>query len=444
VGLPCKKSGRWIVCLFICFFSFSVSDFLPSVTYPLPTSSIPEKNLVKLQHQTAWRFLNRLGYSRHTPRAVVFGPSSLGGANFRPLYDEQGSRQVELVLKHLRTPSGINDHLRIALSWIQRLSGTSYSILEKPSIPLPHLETVFFPSLRSYLASTNSRFELQDTYSTPRQRINDSHLMDLVLSSRMFAPRQIRLINYCRLYLQVHTTADIATAGGTHMDRAFIHGETTLTSSSSSELEIIQHKPTSPDAWRLWKRACTLWCNTHTGSLRRPLGKWLLPSTKLRRSWPYHFDPSSRRLFVRTMDGYSQHRYNSRRRRYGLTAQSVNTTLPPACYPVDCLEDHWGYFVPRGQHDVLVDLPPPHPSSFEDYLDMQSDWSRTLLGSLTPHLPYEEIASILQDDQQSPASACDGSVNNNQGTFGWSMNIKNGTTIIDGSGPAYGSPMDSY
>ncbi|KAG7339406.1 hypothetical protein IV203_025416 [Nitzschia inconspicua] len=52
---------------------------------------------------TAGLFLNRLGYSRKKTRAVVFGPRSLGGANFRPLYDEQGSRQVELILKHLRT-----------------------------------------------------------------------------------------------------------------------------------------------------------------------------------------------------------------------------------------------------------------------------------------------------------------------------------------------------
>ncbi|KAG7366908.1 hypothetical protein IV203_029578 [Nitzschia inconspicua] len=55
-----------------------------------------------------------------------------------------------------------------------------------------------------------------------------------------------------------------------------------------------------------------------------------------------------------------------------------------------------------------------------------------------------EIASKLRESQQYLSSACDGSVANNQGTFGWSMNLKNGTTIIEGSGPAYGSPMHSY
>ncbi|KAG7350797.1 hypothetical protein IV203_010157 [Nitzschia inconspicua] len=200
-----------------------------------PKRDLPSSYLL----QTAGLFLNRLGYSRKKPRAVVFGPPSLGGANFRPLYDKQGSRQVELILKHLRTPSGVDDHLRIALAWTQRLSGISYSILENPDDPLPHLETVFFPSVRAYPTATNSKFELQEKHCTPLQRVNDTHIMDIVLSSHIFTPAQIRQINYCRLYLQVHTIADLGTAGGTHMGRAFIHGETTVTSSTSAELEII-------------------------------------------------------------------------------------------------------------------------------------------------------------------------------------------------------------
>ncbi|KAG7373135.1 hypothetical protein IV203_033859 [Nitzschia inconspicua] len=160
-------------------------------------------------------------------------------------------------------PFGHDDHLRIALAWTQRLSGTSYSILEKPDDPLPHLETVFFPFVRAHLRATHSTFELQEKYCTPRQRVNDTHIMDIVLSGHIFTPAQIRQINDCRLYLQVHTIANLGTAGGTHMDRAFIHGETTVTSSTSAELEIIQHRPKSAHPWNQWKRACTL-CRLQT------------------------------------------------------------------------------------------------------------------------------------------------------------------------------------
>ncbi|KAG7367960.1 hypothetical protein IV203_030703 [Nitzschia inconspicua] len=321
---------------------YYTSVFLPSVTYPLPTCSIPEKQLPKLHNQTAQLFLNRLGYSRKNPRAVVFGPPSLGGANFRPLYDEQGSRQVELILKHLRTPSGINDHLRIALAWTQRLSGTSYSVLENPADPLPHAETVFFPSVRAYLTATNSKFELQEKYCTPKQRVNDSHIMDIVLSSHIFTPPKF--------------------------DKSIIADFTSST-----------------------------------------LGKWLHPHEKLRRVWPYYYDPTKKRLFV-----------------------------------LECFEGHYGFYVPLGQHNVLEEPSPPTPACFEESLDSQPEWSRDMLVTLESKLSYEEIASKLRESQHHPSWACDGFVANNQGTFGRSMNLKNGTTIIEGSGPAYGSAMDSY
>ncbi|KAG7339096.1 hypothetical protein IV203_025826 [Nitzschia inconspicua] len=50
-----------------CTMRYYTSIFLPSVTYPLPTCSIPEKQLQKLHNQIARLFLNRLGYSRKKP-----------------------------------------------------------------------------------------------------------------------------------------------------------------------------------------------------------------------------------------------------------------------------------------------------------------------------------------------------------------------------------------
>ncbi|KAG7354527.1 hypothetical protein IV203_003883 [Nitzschia inconspicua] len=87
---------------------------------------------------------------------------------------------------------------------------------------------------------------------------------------------------------------------------------------------------------------------------------------------------------------------------------------------------------------------PPTPTCFEEFLDSQPEWSRDMLVTLESKFSYEEIASKLRESQHHPSSPCDGSVANNQGTFGWSMNLKNGTTVIEGSGPAYGSPLDSY
>jgi hypothetical protein len=182
--------------------------------------------------------INRLGYAKSTPHAILYGSQSLGGTGLRPFYDEQGSSKVELVLTHFRANTMVTTQLHIALAWCQRMSGISHPILEAPSILLPRLETSFFPSLRAYLSDSQSALVLETPHIPPLQRAGDFHLMDRVLECVHFKPRQIRLINYRRLFLQVHTIADLATAGGTHVDLSFLEGRPSLFSSTSRDLEI--------------------------------------------------------------------------------------------------------------------------------------------------------------------------------------------------------------
>jgi hypothetical protein len=42
--------------------------------------------------------------------------------------------------------------------------------------------------------------------------------------------------------------------------------------------------------------------NQALDTVDQPLGKWLFPGPKLRRTWPYYYDPDSRTLWCRTMD----------------------------------------------------------------------------------------------------------------------------------------------
>jgi hypothetical protein len=83
--------------------------------------------------------------------------------------------------------------------------GISSSILEVPSITLTLLETTFFQFTGLLLTPLSSSEKSQ---CTPLQRFWVIHLIDKVLDCNQFKPRQIRLINYCRLFLQVHTVAD--------------------------------------------------------------------------------------------------------------------------------------------------------------------------------------------------------------------------------------------
>jgi hypothetical protein len=107
--------------------------FLPSVTYSFLTNVIPEGQLSNIQNASTRPMINRLGYAKSTPRAILYGPQSHGGTGLRPLHDEQGSSKVELALIHFRANTMVTTQLHIALAWCQRMSGISHPILEAPS-----------------------------------------------------------------------------------------------------------------------------------------------------------------------------------------------------------------------------------------------------------------------------------------------------------------------
>jgi hypothetical protein len=131
--------------------------------------------------------------------------------------------------------------------------------------------------------------------------------MDVVIASNLFTSTECNIINYCRMFLRVHSISDLTLAGGEHVDPSFLALNPSLLSSASTLVEPLQDRPQTASALRIWQWANRLWCNTVTGGLHKLLGKWLVPGPKLRRSWPFYFDPDIKTLWSRTGEGFSVH-----------------------------------------------------------------------------------------------------------------------------------------
>jgi hypothetical protein len=99
-------------------------------------------------------------FNRHTKRKILYGPLQYGGANFRHLYMKQGVGQVTTFLRHWRQHTGSGKLLKVALAWHQLSVGTSYSILTRVHEELPHCESVWILSMRTFLASINATIEV--------------------------------------------------------------------------------------------------------------------------------------------------------------------------------------------------------------------------------------------------------------------------------------------
>ena len=222
--------------------TFYYACYLPSVGYPLSCSSMSFRQLDEIQRKAMSIMVARCGYNRNTKKAILYGPLELGGANFRHLYIQQGVGQVVTFLKHWRLQSTAGILLKIALEWFQVQAGVSYSILTNVKSPLPHLESKWISSLRVFLAEHDMHLQIDKLFIPKIQRQYDVHLMDLILDSTKYTPREIRGLNYCRLYLQATTVSDICLVDGKTLDPAMLQGTFSQFGSRTKGLTIYQDR----------------------------------------------------------------------------------------------------------------------------------------------------------------------------------------------------------
>jgi hypothetical protein len=217
----------------------------------------------------------KCGFNRHTKSEVLYGPRDFGGADFRHLVAQQGISQTTYFLRHWRTQTSVGKLLQNTMAWLHLSVGMSYSILERVDVSLPHLESKWIGSLRTFLASISASLHLDDPCIPQPQREHDRHLMDMIIQSARFTPQEIRKLNYCRLYLQVVTLADISKPNGRELDPCFLQGAPSLYSNRTRWHTINQDRP-SANEWKLWISANRIWSDSQ-GYLLQPLGAWLHP-----------------------------------------------------------------------------------------------------------------------------------------------------------------------
>ena len=92
-----------------------------------------------------------------------------------------------------------------------------------------------------HLATIDGKLELDSDGVLPLQRERDLYLMDYILQDPSFKPTHVRRLNYCRMYLQALTLADITTPSGNYIDSAKYHGQRSPFHPSFHSIN--QHRP---------------------------------------------------------------------------------------------------------------------------------------------------------------------------------------------------------
>lgn len=416
-------------------YTFYYAILLPSISYAFPTSTMSKKQLHKLQSRCTAPLLAKMGFNRHMSKAVLYAPAQFGGAALRDFSVLQGSAQIQVFVKYWRSHTQLGILIKIMAQWVQQSIGMSKFFLTDVDTPIPHLEADWVRTLRAFLQDNQMHVVLSDQSEiiTPIARQHDVHLMDLFLSFNIFSPKQIRHLNYCRLYLNVILLSDITDISGTHVyspEMLRLHGK----SKWHCRRPIYQINP-PPRVWKIWDLAIGR-ITTSRQRLQQTLGPWLLSPGKLSRIYEYYTDGST--LFVRQSSPLVHPMFHKHSR---LTSHSFANDSHGEC-----------------SFNDLPDIAVPTSVYYTDncYRFVVTPLTPSLISPLSTEMwrVDEEVPTVIQIKQRlfsiSPEQqkdfhvASDASVKSGKGAFGWVIAHQSHGLLAIGKGRVPGHGMSSY
>jgi len=186
--------------------------YLPKVTYLLPAATIPPNKLYQTQLRVTTQFLNKMGYSAHFPRVVVYAPIEVGRLGFRHLGYEQGVQHVLQLVKHIRSNTLAGQLYSALIDAYQIKAGRARHILEHTDFIL-WCPDGWMSTLRQFLHSTNTTICLQNPWTPSPCQVNNQNIMDDV--QQELPKENHSAINNIRIYLQITHLSEITDASGT-------------------------------------------------------------------------------------------------------------------------------------------------------------------------------------------------------------------------------------
>jgi len=169
LSLFCSRNAKFVDLLKQCPFPqrdihvIYKQCYLPTVSYPLPATTMPPNQLYKLQSPATSIFLTKMGYPRTFPRAITYAASNRGGLGYRHLGHEQGVQKCLQILKHMRAHTTIGRAYETTIHHYQLMSGLSHPILEDTR-PIPWSTSRWLDQLQQFLHGINGKLILDNPW----------------------------------------------------------------------------------------------------------------------------------------------------------------------------------------------------------------------------------------------------------------------------------------
>lgn len=419
--------------------------FVPSVKYTLPQSFHTRTALDQAQTESLGKIIAKCGFNRNTARAIIFAPTSYAGGEFLPWYLLQGEGQVTQFLKHWCTRTIVSSTLRIAVCWAQWQSGLPVSIFDDVTTPIPYLECRWLVSLRTFLSTIKGKIQLDNTYVVSCERNRDIYLMQYASTCGLFTLEDIKILNYCRLYLHITTLSELLEADGRIINFHIFHCHREPWFDQSTYVTL-QRRPSEYHLRTKWQKLCRQFV-TSEGRLAPlfRLGLWTKSGEKLRRRRETYIDnrTTSRTVFHWRRACYWEYQPSHTHQQHYVPLRPTTWVPTFPCTPIRVQTHSSGLIKLLHQPThYRAPRPPPSPTSFHDYVHTLSDWEKHLLSGVNLLVsPYEIVHRLHTIDKKKVLYlVSDGSHMGDSITFGWVFGTEDGTIYAEHANYGFGTP----
>ena len=153
----------------------------PAITYCSPAANFTKQQCDRIQSPFYQVLLPMMGFNRHMPRAVIFGPKRYGGRGMMDLYTETGVQHIETITRHLRHGTMCGDSSMISAEVYQVFLGTEKFFLECDSRRYAHRDkSQWVDYLREFCSKSDLTIKISNMSNQKKAFRQDAAITDVL------------------------------------------------------------------------------------------------------------------------------------------------------------------------------------------------------------------------------------------------------------------------
>ena len=164
-------------------------------------------------------------FNRHLPKAILYGPMSMGGMEFPEVHTLQSQTQVPFMLKQLRWDKTLANDILVTLDHVQLLTGLTTPVMQYTASKIDYIGTSYLVEMRRRLSDIEGTIWIEHAWVPSLQRQRDESLMARFTTIPRITIGQLKQANTVRLYLRVITIADLTDPEGSTIPDGMLTGD---------------------------------------------------------------------------------------------------------------------------------------------------------------------------------------------------------------------------